>query len=108
LVVPSDELSSEELSACPGCGRKTKTVVGRCPNCGYAKTSAALSFRERYIARGPGPDAGPFSQYVLTFAPGLVVVSLGVYVFDSVALTVIGTILLLLGPVVGLLVRMGS
>lgn len=47
-------------------------------------------------------------SYVLTFAPGLVVVSLGVYVFDSVVLVVIGAVLLLLAPAVGFLSRIGG
>jgi hypothetical protein len=42
---------TSELTACPGCGKETTTIAGRCPNCGRLKDPR----REpppRYLARG--------------------------------------------------------
>ncbi|MDQ3887063.1 MAG: hypothetical protein M3308_08705 [Actinomycetota bacterium] len=97
----------EELSECPSCGKPTKAVVGRCPNCGAAKTSTALTFSERYIGRGPGPDSvsRTLGALCLELAPGLGLVALGVFVFDSVWIAVLGAVILLVGP---LIVRFGD
>ena len=38
---------AEELTTCDGCGRETKTIVGRCPNCGYAKGTVIVPSSKR-------------------------------------------------------------
>ena len=30
------------LTPCEGCGRQTKTIVGRCPECGFAKGAVVI------------------------------------------------------------------
>ena len=34
--------SSDALTTCPACQRATKTIAGRCPNCGAPKDPAAV------------------------------------------------------------------
>ncbi len=38
---------AEELTTCDGCGRETKTIVGRCPHCGYAKGAVIVPSPKR-------------------------------------------------------------
>src|SRR5207244_1465835 len=89
---------------CPGCGKETKTVVGRCPQCGYAKNPGAVPYTESYIARGPGPDAGLIGSILrpagLAAVPGLGIAALGLFIFDSLTLAIVGVVVLVLGSLV--------
>jgi hypothetical protein len=96
----AERVSREMLDKCPGCGSLTETVVGHCPNCGFAKNPRVSTFKERYIARGPGPDLGLLGSLVISAIPGATIMVLGLLVFDSIAVTVIGAAILIVGPVV--------
>ena len=100
-------MTTEALTECPGCGRATKTVFGHCPQCGFTKNPGAAPYTESYIARGPGPSAGPFGSGLLGpvglgAVPGLGIAALGLFVFDSVAVAIVGFVVLVLGSLVSI------
>jgi hypothetical protein len=106
-------MATEGLTECPGCGRATKTVFGHCPQCGYAKNPGAAPYTESYIARGRGPNAGPFGSGLvetvgLGALPGLGIAALGLFVFDSVAVAIVGVVVVVVGSLVSIALGSGG
>jgi hypothetical protein len=43
---------SSATTACPGCGRATRTVFGRCPQCGFGKAARRAGATPRTLRGG--------------------------------------------------------
>jgi hypothetical protein len=86
---------------CPGCGRATRTVFGRCPQCGFGKEARRIGATPRTLRGGSfwdGLDIG----LELGF-PALIVVPVLALV-AGVLLFVLGIELIVVAAVVALLV----
>lgn len=78
---------SSAPSPCPGCQKDTQTIFGRCPNCGYQKGPAPT----RTLHPPPlfGDTFGDL-DYLIWFAPGAVLLILGLLIIGSEILIVLG------------------
>ena len=84
-----------ELTVCPGCGRETTTIAGRCPNCGRLKDPS----REpppRYLARGSAGSAWDLFDLPLAvgyWGPGLLIIVAALLVLsDAVVLAIVAVV----------------
>jgi hypothetical protein len=88
-------VSTAATTACSGCGKATKTVAGRCPNCGVAKTAAGVP-PPRYLAGGSlWDDLDDLLWFALLLAPGLVLLALALFVVASDVVLILGIVLVL-------------
>jgi hypothetical protein len=83
-------VADEELSNCPGCGRYTPTIMGKCPSCWYMKNPGAVQRPRRYKPRPWDDDDLLWSlSALLSWVPVAVLLTLGL-LLDSSTLLVIG------------------
>jgi hypothetical protein len=64
-------MDDEDETACPRCGRMTRTVAGLCPDCGGVKVAGSMPAEERYR---PGllfdGDDNPFASLSASWSIG--------------------------------------
>ena len=92
---------STATTDCPGCGRATRTVFGRCPHCGFGKEARRVGATPRTLRGGSlwdGLDIGlELAFTALVVVPVLALVA-------AVLLFALGLELVVLAAVVALLV----
>jgi hypothetical protein len=75
------------LSDCSACGKSTKTILGRCPNCGAVKDGALIP------ATRPGPRGdfwGELDWIAVLAGPGVVLTLVALFVVASDLLLLVG------------------
>jgi hypothetical protein len=89
---------SSATTACPGCGRATRTVFGRCPQCGFGKEARRVGATPRTLRGGSfWDDLGAGLTVATVLLPGLALVA-------AVLLLVLGVELIVVAAVVAVLV----
>ncbi|MEA2222535.1 MAG: hypothetical protein QOH83_911 [Solirubrobacteraceae bacterium] len=89
---------SSATTACPGCGRATRTVFGRCPQCGFGKEARRVGATPRTLRGGSfWDDLGVGLNVATVLLPGLALVA-------AVLLFVLGIELIVVAAVVAVLV----
>ena len=89
----------DEPEFCPGCGKITETVTGRCPECWYVKHPEFLP-AERRVGPGYLDDLGGFSLRVLLITPGLAVALVGIATGSRTVLIIGGVLMAILSVVI--------
>jgi ribosomal protein L37E len=87
-------------TACPGCGRATRTVFGRCPHCGFGKEARRVGATPRTLRGGSwwdDLDIGLDLAVALVVLPGLALVA-------AVLVFVLGIELIVVAAIVAMLV----
>jgi Flp pilus assembly protein TadB len=94
-----------EPSVCRHCGRSNEFVRGTCPNCGkvqHGEVSVFARDETRSIARGGLDDRLSMAVW---FVPGLAVVLVGLVFVDSMALVILGVVVLIAPGVIWFLLE---
>ena len=92
---------SSVTTACPGCGRATRTVFGRCPHCGFGKEPRRVGATPRTLRGGSWWD--DFDIGLDLAVPALVVLP-GLALVAAVLVFVLGIELIVVAAVVAVLV----
>jgi hypothetical protein len=83
-----------DLEFCPGCEKETKTILGRCPNCGFGKDPGATP-APTVIKGSFWEELEGLAGWGLILVPGLVLAIAALIWLGTTALLIVVLVLVL-------------